>query len=313
MNNQILRFVLSLTLVALFLVGCGASAPPDDNTTDVVVTQAATPAFTARAPTSTPAPTNTLTPTPTAVAAVTPSSVLPTVTAIFTPSLVPPTATPIPTLTPASESVEEALRRAETWASIVIVLDLFGQGVTELPDVKSLNEGAVALLDLDIDLSTGAFREVLETAPSAKDYNWLGTVFLLNAEESNLFVGVESVPAAALSNLGIALKIKGNLDESEMALREAIELKADFFPAHNNLGWVLRSKMEWDGATASFHEALRLEPDFADAQGNLGITLFLKGEREQAMAELEKAKELFEMAERDSDVVVIDELLSELK
>jgi len=212
--------------------------------------------------------------------------------------------------------VAEALKQAEKWASIVVVMDLFGGGTGNLPDVKLLNEGGGALLgDLDIDSAIDASRKVLDTPPSATDYNWLGTVVPFTGN-SNQFVGVKSVPAAALSNLGIALKLKGDFDESETAFREAIKLQPDFFPAHNNLGWLLITKMEWEAATMSFREALTLEPNFAEAQANLGVALFLMGEKEQAIRELEKAKELFEKAEQvehGDDIAAIETLLSELK
>jgi tetratricopeptide (TPR) repeat protein len=249
---------------------------------------------------------------PTTTATSTTSLIPPT----YTPSPIPPTFTPEPTATTTLTPVEEALRQAEKWASIVVVVDLFGGGTETLPDVKLLNEGGGALLgNVDIDGAIDASQKVLDTPPSATGYNWFGTVMPFTGN-SNQFVGVKSVPAAALSNLGIALKLKGDFDESETAFREAIKLQPDFFPAHNNLGWLLITKMEWEAATRSFREALQLEPNFAEAQANLGVALFLMGENEQAIRELEKARELFEMAEQvehGDDIVAIEALLSELR
>jgi len=233
--------------------------------------------------------------------------------------------------------LEEALRHVETWNSVIMVTN---PGVDDLPDVKLLNEGASALLKLDtdfiermegpfdslasalfkldIDQAINASQKVLEINPRIEKYNWLGVVVdLVKPDKSGQFVGVQfisvkSVPAAALCNLGIALKISRLHDESIVAFKKAIALRPDFFPAHNNLGWVLKSKNELDEAIDSFHECLRLKPEFAEAQANLGVTLFLKNERELAISELGKAKKLYEDAKREVDVKVIEKLLSEL-
>lgn len=294
MNRQRLSHQsIIVGLIILFMVGC---------------TSPATPTSTPIPPTATPIP-----PTHTSVLpSATPTPVPPTPTPTPVPPTNTPTRTPIPTLTPASEAVEAALKRADTWASIILVLDPFG-GSTNLPEVKLLNEGASALLNLDIDAAISSSEKAFGTTPSAQGYSWLGAAFPLNAEETNHPVGVKSVPSAALCNLGIALKLKGNLDESEKALRQAVELQTDFYPAHNNLGWLLKSKLEWDAAISSFREALKLKPDFVEAQGNLGVTLYLMGEREQALVELQKAQDLFQAAERTDDVAAIKALLSELK
>ena len=204
----------------------------------------------------------------------------------------------------------QALQRAYKWVSVVVVTDPFGAS-TSMPEVEALNAGAGALLKSDVQGSIAACREALDTPPSAKDYGLLGAVLPLTGS-SNQFLAVESVSAAALSNLGIALQLAGDAHAAERALMQAIEVQPDFFPAHNNLGCLRRATEQWDAAVASFREALRIQPEYADARANLGVTLLLAGKSKEARSELKKAEKLLrsaQAAKRDDDVAAINALL----
>jgi serine/threonine-protein kinase len=93
----------------------------------------------------------------------------------------------------------------------------------------------------------------------------------------------------AHSNLGVALRNKGDVEGAIAAYREALRLKQDFPDAHNNLGVALRGKGDVDGAIAEYRAALRLEPDFAGCHNNLGIELGAKGDVDGAIAEYRAA------------------------
>ena len=91
--------------------------------------------------------------------------------------------------------------------------------------------------------------------------------------------------AEARNNLGNALSSKGQLDEAICQYQEAVRLKLDNAEAHNNLGNALSSKGQLDEAISQFQEAFRLKPDFADAHYNLGIALVRKSQIDEAAAQ----------------------------
>ena len=54
-----------------------------------------------------------------------------------------------------------------------------------------------------------------------------------------LFIDQGYIDPRVFSNYGIILNISSKLEEAEISTRKAIELKPDFFQAHNNLGLIL--------------------------------------------------------------------------
>src|SRR5262249_33225586 len=95
-----------------------------------------------------------------------------------------------------------------------------------------------------------------------------------------LMIAVALAPdnPVAHSNLGNALRAKGQIDEAITEYRRALELKADYAGAHSNLGLALRDKGQLDEAIAEHRRALEVNPDFAAAHCNLGDALRLKGQ-----------------------------------
>jgi tetratricopeptide (TPR) repeat protein len=90
--------------------------------------------------------------------------------------------------------------------------------------------------------------------------------------------------AAAHTNLGAALRDKGDLDGAAACCREAIRLDPTLALAHNILGNALRDKGDLDGAIACYREAVRRNPKFAHAHSNLGAALRDKGDLDGAIA-----------------------------
>lgn len=113
-------------------------------------------------------------------------------------------------------------------------------------------------------------------------------------------VKLQPALAEAHSNLGIALKAAGRLEEAVKSYRHAIRLKPDNASFHSNLGNVLVEQGKLDEAITSLQRAVSLRPDFADAHYNLGNILKNRGLLEQATHAYQKVLELrpgFEQAQ----------------
>jgi FkbM family methyltransferase len=91
------------------------------------------------------------------------------------------------------------------------------------------------------------------------------------------------------SNLGVALKEQGKLDEAVAAYRQAIRIKADSAETHSNLGVALYDQGKLDEAVAAYRQAIRIKPDYAMAHCNLGNALKEQGKLDEAVAALRKA------------------------
>jgi Tfp pilus assembly protein PilF len=95
--------------------------------------------------------------------------------------------------------------------------------------------------------------------------------------------------AAAHYNLGIDLYKKGQIDEAIRQYQETIRLKPDYALAHNNLGNAFLRKGQTAEAINQYQEAIRLKPDSADAHYNLGIAFVRKGQVDEAISQYQEA------------------------
>jgi tetratricopeptide (TPR) repeat protein len=116
------------------------------------------------------------------------------------------------------------------------------------------------------------------------------------AEEAVLYLtaalALRSDNPAVHSNLGNALRAKGDLEGAIRRYRHAVQIDPDFALAHNNLGVVLRGQGQLDGALAEFRQAVRLKKDYAEAHTNLGVALYETGQLDEGMAEYRQAIEI---------------------
>jgi len=71
--------------------------------------------------------------------------------------------------------------------------------------------------------------------------------------------------------LGVALQAQGK--DGVPALRKATELMSDDADAHSNLALALKNAGQLDQAAASYRRALELQPDLAQAHNTLGTVL----------------------------------------
>ena len=70
-------------------------------------------------------------------------------------------------------------------------------------------------------------------------------------------------------NTAEILKDLGRLEEAEIWIKRAIELKPDYAIAFNNLGNIFRAKNKLKDAESSYCKAIKLDPDFTKAYCNL--------------------------------------------
>jgi tetratricopeptide (TPR) repeat protein len=99
--------------------------------------------------------------------------------------------------------------------------------------------------------------------------------------------------AAPFVNLGILYRKTGHLDQSEEALKSAVERNGTSAVAWNELGATQRLRGEFPDAAASYEKAIAADTNFAPAYRNLGVVsdLYL-GDPERALTALERYKEL---------------------
>ena len=93
----------------------------------------------------------------------------------------------------------------------------------------------------------------------------------------------------AHDNFGLALDMKGRLDEAISHYQEAIRLTPDNADAHNNLGAAFDKKNKTDEAISHYQEAIRLTPDVAGYHDNLGNALLKKGQIDEAIIQYQVA------------------------
>ena len=99
--------------------------------------------------------------------------------------------------------------------------------------------------------------------------------------------------SAPYVNLGILYRKTGRLDQSEAALKTAVERNDGSAVAWTELGATQRLRGEFPAAAASYEKAISADPNFAPAYRNLGVVsdLYL-GDPERALTAFERYKEL---------------------
>ena len=118
-------------------------------------------------------------------------------------------------------------------------------------------------------------------------------------------IAIESAVAEYYSNLGVALKELGRLDQALASFDNALALKPDYAhaAAHRkdafargndpvfmtDLGNALQRQGLLDEAVAAHRQAIALKPDFAEAHYNLGITLVAQNRLDEAIAAYRQA------------------------
>jgi Flp pilus assembly protein TadD len=94
-------------------------------------------------------------------------------------------------------------------------------------------------------------------------------------------------------NLGILFRKNGHLDQSEDALKNAVQRNGSSAVAWTELGATQRLRGEFQDSAASYEKAIAADPNYAAAYRNLGVVsdLYLS-DPERALTAFEKYKEL---------------------
>ena len=93
-------------------------------------------------------------------------------------------------------------------------------------------------------------------------------------------------------NLGNALKEQGDLTAAIASYNSALQLKPSYPEAHNNLGNALKDQGDLTAAIASYNSALQLKPNYPEAHNNLGQALKDQGDLDEALINHKRALEL---------------------
>jgi arylsulfatase A-like enzyme/Flp pilus assembly protein TadD len=113
--------------------------------------------------------------------------------------------------------------------------------------IRALRAKAMVLIDLGRPSDAAVtLKELVRQDPSRSDY---------------------------LLELGHALELEGNLEESLASYRKAAEVDSGSFMAYNNIGALLDKMGEVEEAERALRKALALKADFPHAYYNLGILL----------------------------------------
>jgi len=100
---------------------------------------------------------------------------------------------------------------------------------------------------------------------------------------------INPVYADAYSNMGNALKGKGDLEEAIQSYKQALKIKPDYAQAYNNMGNALKDKGDLEEAIQSYKQALKIKPDYAQAYSNMGNALKSQGDVEAAIDSFKQA------------------------
>jgi tetratricopeptide (TPR) repeat protein len=93
-------------------------------------------------------------------------------------------------------------------------------------------------------------------------------------------------------NLANVLRNNGNVEEAIKSYEQAIEQSPDFAPPYHNLASILRSQGKVDEAIERYHQAIGANPSFVDAYNNLGLTLDEAGRTEEAVEYYQQALQI---------------------
>src|SRR3984893_10255220 len=171
-------------------------------------------------------------------------------------------------------------------------------GSTSGAATKSPSGGAGGNASGGAGASAGASPGAPPSARATADFNRaVGFMRSGNTTEAELEFKQMTLTYPHLSapfvNLGILYRKNGHLEQSEEALKSAVERNGASAVAWNELGATQRLRGEFPDAAASYEKAIAADSNFAPAYRNLGVVsdLYL-GDPERALTALERYKEL---------------------
>jgi len=92
--------------------------------------------------------------------------------------------------------------------------------------------------------------------------------------------------ANAHNDLALVLTRQDNLNEAIAHYNTALKLDPDLYPVHSNLADALARQGKLDQAVTHYTESLRINPDFPNAHTNLAVLLLRQGNTNEAVTHL---------------------------
>jgi len=93
------------------------------------------------------------------------------------------------------------------------------------------------------------------------------------------------------NNFGIALSVRGRIDEAIDQYRQTLLIRPDYKKAHNNLGFALAEKGKFDAAIRHYTRSVQIDPSSDDVYNNLGNAYLMRGQLDHAITHYRKALE----------------------
>ncbi len=102
---------------------------------------------------------------------------------------------------------------------------------------------------------------------------------------------VAKVPDSARAHdcLGLALVLRGRLDDAMAEYRRALELDPAYAPTLNVMAGIQMRRGQIDAAMANYETAIRYQPAYEPAHTNLGNLLLTRGRTSEAIAQFRQA------------------------
>ena len=95
--------------------------------------------------------------------------------------------------------------------------------------------------------------------------------------------------AEAYYNMGVVLRVKGDLEEAINSYKQALNIKPDYAEVYNNMGNTLRDMGNLEEAIDSYKQLLKIKPDYPEAYYNMGVALSDMGNLEEAIDSYKQA------------------------
>jgi len=144
-----------------------------------------------------------------------------------------------------------------------------------------------------VELESLSRRIIEQCSDSGFAWKILGTCLEVQSKDGlpALQRAAELLPedADVHSNLGLALKNRGRLDEGVVSYHRALEINPDFAEAHSNLGAAQMDLGRLKDAVMSLSRALEIRPSYAKVHNNLGGALKDLGRRDEAVTSFRRA------------------------
>ena len=184
-------------------------------------------------------------------------------------------------------------------------IKLEGEGDNPLSDpdkvLALMSEGNALISNGNADAALAKYNEALKFAENGEDpevfYN-MGIAYKVKGEIDKAAAeyerALELAPkyAEALNNLGNIRKDQKQYDEAIRCLELSIEVFPDNPNTYNNLGTVFAMKGNVNKAAVYFTKAVRLQPSYIDARQNLGLAYQQQGRLDVAEKEFSEAVQM---------------------